>query len=482
MFISEDKVLTNDVELPRFAGMLADCVRRLPRSKTLAWVQPLDSNLSITLEEAEQMMGAFGSVTLLEKNELTDGRPCYIVAAVFRPKLLALCLRWQKKDIEQRPSALIHLLSGLSHFPINLFEIPSDEDLSPDWQAGISKIIEELGRPSSNGCVIGAFIPDLTQGSAHYRRGMRVLAELAYGAQIRRTVECQWIGGIKTVHDARLAHAFALEHGICFDFSLSHSTDEGICPYPKDGAYFPLSFDFRAPASFPSSKDPIEIPRTDPLINKGTFIKEPLPRWRDLRKISQSFEGDQQGIQSRLELSLNRERRAEYLKQLEGDKVKVGEWHKYHVYNWAPPAKKLLRIMHLDTAALKSGYYSPRWLKTVKACLLRLCLLRSRITLCKASELLNFAREQARDRAADRHSLIQFQTASHAYLAEGRQELTADGKALIQELPEGLGTTLEIGSDMASPQAWLSRGPRATWGLTFVIHPWRLSLQRGFTV
>jgi SAM-dependent methyltransferase len=446
VFVAENRLPFEDAHLPLFARALAGSIKELQSATTLVWIQPLGPHLSLTIEEAEQILGAAGAVKLLERDQLSDGRPCYVAVAIPRPKMVGFCLRWRLHDIEDRQDAILRTLDRFdSDRYLHMLELPPEEQFVPSWQRSVGALIRELSVRSAGNCVVGAFLPELPLSYDCYSRSIRCLNDMAGKARLRRVVECMWAGSIKSLGDTRLVHAFARENGIGFDFSLSYSPDEAVRPYLLDGAYFPLSIDPRAPAGVASGTGVVELPRMDRYRDKTLPLSAVIVRWREFKRMREVLEGQERRVLARLKVSLDRQERAAYLKQLEGDSSRVSEWNVYHVYNWAPPPDKLLRIVAVDASALLLSHQLFPWIGRISTKLIRTRLARSHIVLCSGAELMKAAREQAEHRVTDRAGYLRLQITGHAYLADGRKEITADGRALIEEFPEHLGATLDVG-------------------------------------
>ena len=471
LFVAENRLPIEDAHLPLFAKALAGSLEQLPPSHTLVWVQPLGPTLSLTGDEAEQILGATGAIKLLEQDLLTDGRPCYVAAAVPRPKILGFCLRWRLADIEHQQDVIIRALDRVEFARfVHIIEVPGDEKSEVMWQTTVKGLIRKLACRSKGNCVLGAFIPELTDNCDCFSRNVQFVNELACNMKLKQGVECQWVGRMTSVREARLAHAFARDNRIGFDLSLSHSLRESVRPYLQDGAYFPLDIDPRAPSGLGCGSGVVELPRIE------ADTDGPLTGWAEFKRARTMFEAHENRIRDRLDVALDRGKRAAYLKQLEADSTRVREWNIYQVYNWAPPPNKLIRILAVEASTLPLRSQMPSWVRKISN---TLTLSRSHIVLCNARELLKAAREQAMARTADRAGYLGVQITGHAYLEEGRKEVTGDGKALIAELPELLGTTLEIGCGYGLTAALVAERAARYVGLDLSAAPVAIFARKG---
>ena len=69
-----EEMPATDADLISFAPRMARFKSTLVYPQRILWIQPLSPELTLTLEEAEQLLGLVAGVTLLEKDTCLDGR------------------------------------------------------------------------------------------------------------------------------------------------------------------------------------------------------------------------------------------------------------------------------------------------------------------------------------------------------------------------------------------------------------------------
>src|SRR5262249_34520811 len=139
---------------------------------------------------------------------------------------------------------------------------------------------------------------------------------------------------------------------------------------------------------------------------------------------------------AKLQRALDLDRRAAYLRALDGDSGIVARWHEFHVYNWPAPPRAILRLVVYDAADLDRSRSPLRALQD----------LGPRPALMAGDALIAWARSIVDDEVGTAARRRAQQIAAHEYLVSGgRAELTADSERLIERLPPALGCTLEIG-------------------------------------
>jgi hypothetical protein len=218
--------------------------------------------------------------------------------------------------------------------------------------------------------------------------------------------------------------------GLQFDCSLvATSAPANARPYYTSTSYLGQPFDQRAPAFLADADAIVQIPRTPalPLLND------------DRRRIDDLFLERQTDVQQRLVTALNHAGRAEYHARLAEDSSLVRDWHRHHVYNWAPPEPAALRVFECD-ALLLARRANARVQQLVEALAVHPALLPGERFLEVAFDAASALSKGALD------SIRTEQTDAHHYLHEGgRPGLTGDSAQLLPVLPAALGRTLELG-------------------------------------
>lgn len=486
-----DSVPGHTDDLLPFVKRLISCRGALRHPHSVAWIQPVGSDLLLTIEEAEQILGLVAGITVLTQDTLPDGSPCYVLGGTVRQYGVGFCIRW-RGEVLHNLLVLERLTDFLGTQPaalqnsIHFIEPPTVEALTPAWCKGVKLLLDRL-QVGNGKSVFGVYLPStcrltpatldatiklLSDGAgglgsvwskwvkllldrlkggngksalgrllsstcppmlATLDMAMMFLSEELASHGFEDSLRCLWIGRFDATNQAKEILDIAGHYGLDFDFSMESGTDDGIdasTPYLKWGAYHPMDFDLRSPALVTSGMSRlIELPRcpAERVANKAE---------NELSLGQQAFNDIESDLTARLLDALDIERRKDYLQRLENERKFAGQWHYYHVYNWAPPPEKMLGAITLDSEDMEG--IMPRLSQRFEGI--------DETLHCGADMLELFRAEADKRMAAGASELLGSQISAHEYLRTGgRPEVTADGLRLIESMPEQLGRTLEIG-------------------------------------
>jgi SAM-dependent methyltransferase len=391
-----------------FAGEMMRWGGELAPGEWIYWVHPL-TDVPITVDEAEQVIGLAARPELIEKDELLDGRPCLVVAGSVRAEKVATAVAWsldllRDDGVLQSAIGALHRCHPAIRTGLHFLGVPAvatpDEPFVRALRA-LAGVIDVR-----RGARLGVYVDDDRDGLDD---AVRVIEHAFGGTSSAPVVCCQW----RAPHDgsgvAREPRAL-FEH-MRVDCSLLAHADGSDAPYVVERPYLALDFDLRRPAYLRSEGNVVSWPRQ--------AVAAGLVRWCAA------------DIHRRLQPVLERQTQLQYLADLERDRSKVYDWHHYHVYNWAPPASELLSLISCDAREVDILHDA---LKVLPPPL-------------RGDQAVAMAEDIAREGAAvDASRARAAQIAAHEYLASGgRHQITADGEELIARLPDSLGDTLEIG-------------------------------------
>ncbi|HXG12350.1 MAG TPA: class I SAM-dependent methyltransferase [Gemmataceae bacterium] len=467
----------DDADLAAFCRRLVAWASKLTYPEWVVWVQPLGPGLTLTLEEAEQILGLVSGVKLAREESSPSGRRYLVLGGQVRLYAVGFVLRWSRACLESWFRFLGRLSwlwrqHDLARKFVHFIELPSDDAITPRWVNRVHLLLRTLGREVP----FGVFLPRMPFcPERNHTKALRKFTELAETLGVRHRLVCQWVGDVSDTAQTAAVLAFARQHGFTFDFSLSLLAEYPFqpVPYQRNGAYFPLDFDLWKPA-FVSVAPVIEVPRLP-----GKFLKNVGPRfswlWSGTRLQAAPAAVPLSQMIYRLEEALDRPQRRKYLERLKEQPSLCRYWHHYHVYNWAPPPGQVLRVISLDAEDL--GQLG-RWLDAV---VLPEQGLSERPRFPDANAMLGFLRHQAMESISPGpESIRRAQIAAHQYLATGgREKISPDGERLLAMLPASLGRVLELGFGYGLTAERVSSRAAGYYGIDLQTSQARAFRQRG---
>lgn len=420
-----------NVMLPTFAKEVMRWPARLGPASRIYWAHPIgDPSLAaLTSQEIEQLLGVLAAqVNVREESEqlIATGR--------VRPRAMTIAWRWSVRAITSF-RRWRHMLDALTALPpaiisgIHFIELPGPLSVTFRWPARVDHLVRTL-EERAYGVTLGVILPAKVWARATLDKAWRQFREAAPTAGTHVPLHClmapRWDGADRSA----LLHDLARDWGLQFDSSLvATAGSPGERPYYPSTAYVGQPFDQRAPAYLADADAIVQIPRTPAL---------PLLQ-DDGLSIEDVFAERQADVQRRLATALNHVERAAYHARLEQDSSLVHDWHRHHVYNWAPPEPASLRLFECD-AVLLAKHSNARVRERVD-------LLAAHPALLPGERFLELAFDAASALSKGALDAIRAeQTDAHHYLLDGgRPGMTADSAQLLGVLPAALGRTLEIG-------------------------------------
>ena len=392
-----------------FAGEMLRWGQEMSPGEWIYWVHPL-TDVPLTLDEAEQMIGLAASPVIIEKDEVQDGRPCIVVAGRVRAQMTTIAIAWPA-DLLLDDGGLRDVLDEVRRAPacvrtsLHFIGVPPSTASDERFRAGVKALLGVID--VRNGARLGVYV----EHDADSVEPTVARIEEALGVTDGdRLICCQWRAPVRESGAARWTPQ-PLFQRMRIDCSLSAAASAEEAPYVVHRPYVPLGFDLRRPAYVASDGVAVSWPRTPASARTAGWCAA--------------------DVYARLQPVLDRQTQLNYLADLERERSKVHEWHRYHVYNWAPPPADIVRLISCDARQIDALHDVAHAVPSP----------------LRADHAIALAERAARDGAASSASGARAQQiAAHEYLATGgRHEITADGEELIARLPEALGDTLEIG-------------------------------------
>lgn len=425
-----EEIPTTDADLIPFAHKIADLSSTLDYPQRILWIQPLYSELTLTLEEAEQLLGLVAGVTLLEKDTCLDGRDCYVVGGIIRHHATAFGLIWSKKFFKssqtiknefKKIKKYTNLISSAIHF----IELPENTDINQEWMEAVHIFVQEVKKETIEPVIGVCLFRVPKQYDIDFCESLKYLKKIEKIEKLSSGINCQIINAIFDLSDFNSIANFAKKYELIYDFSIDfYSQANNLKPYYQYGSYNPLDFDIRTPSFHPNKNALIEIPHVNGLrLIQGDY--------KNLEKNCISYT---KNTLYRLTTALSRTLRNIYLEQLNFDSKLISMWHYFHVYNWASPPNNILHLLlfKAEDFGLKIS------LKEHNKIIEKYCTYSS-------VRFLEKSQKPVKKTFFDVTSILKDQVDLHQYLGD-RKRLTPDGEKLIELLPEFLGKTLEIGS------------------------------------
>ncbi|NEP09860.1 MAG: methyltransferase domain-containing protein [Symploca sp. SIO2C1] len=419
-----------DAELVSFAQNFFELNASLHYPQRIVWIQPLTPELTLTLEEAEQILGLIAGVTLLEKDTCLDGRECYVVGGTVRQYAMGLGLQWLQKDLykfnKKSDDQVYSWLetSQESSKAIHFIELPENNEIDNDWYTAVSSLIKKLKKQNS-APTLGVSLPRVpTVPDTDFSVALEQLKTIVDSEKITESLACQLVDSEIEVTDSLSILKFAHINKLSFDFSVNHLS--AMLPYFAQGAYIPLEFDLRIPAFYKS--------------HRTTVIE--MPRWNNWISNYCEFNNLQAVFNPeivffyKLAIALNRDIRELYLNQLNSNPELNTIWHYFNVYNWSVNSTKILRFLLISieeylNIKVDFSFFNQGYLK--------------KYDYLNSIDFLNNLRQQSLEYSQpETKTILAEQINYHQYLEN--RTLTPDAEKLIAILPNTLGKTLEIGS------------------------------------
>lgn len=432
-----------DEELLLLARLFRRWGARLPSDECICWIQPRGERMTVTKEEAEQMLGLVADVAVLEDDTLPDGTSCLVTAGRLRRASLGFILTWSRATVGSRSrlDALTRRLAGLGaamRDGVHLLELPPGDPVDARWIAAVSRWLA-AGVWRQADAAFGVYTPTM-QGDVD--AAMQALRAAASAAGLADRLLCHRVSTVSNLDEANAAVDRCRRLGLSFDCSVARWSPRGAATsYIDSAGYQPLECDARVPAATTRLGAPVVLPVADP-----DSLSDPRRDWwarltttperafvQSARTLADIAPG---GRYDRLAVALDRGQRSAYLERLANDRTQVGEWHRYHVYNWAPPPPFLTAGFLIDADALAGRRSRARLLTEVPTA----------PPFATSRRMLEDARAASQQATAPGLAeQRRRQISGHTYLPTGRQTLTADSEQLVARLPAHLGRTLEIG-------------------------------------
>lgn len=451
----------NDGELPAFARVLAGWLADLKFPGAVGWIQPMTSNLSLSLPEMEQLLGLGCGVTLQHEDRLPNGAPCLVTAGVIRQCAAALALRWSIDALAvSRHRVAWRLLTARLCYPLHHYlhfiELPSLNRLTGSWARGVGQLLRALATHATT--PLGIYVRDGNAGlTRNYGPALDRIRKAMREAGLSSSVACQWIDGTRADEATADILDFARQHGIRVDCSLTVEGNHGADsrPYFASGAYAPMPFDLRVPLFYDGHSPVLEMPRLT-----GCLELTRSPEAVNAERLkSELFPSADEAV-NRLVRTLDRARRNPYMAECNDNILRAKEWHDYNVFNWAPPPRRILRLLTFDALTLL-GLGTP-----LGGMLSEVGFSSDGTGYVDACQMLGFLEQQAKEGLSPTASAaLETQVQAHGYLFTGRDRLSGDSEYLIEHLPAHLGRTLELGCGACLAAARLIPRSSSYYGL-----------------
>lgn len=437
--VAEERLPRANVELPDFPERVLEWRHELHTAKALCWQHPLENpNVApVTAEELEQLAGLLAWDVVIEQDQLEAGGTCLVATGRVRATHVALAWRWTFDDVSAW-WRWRRILQGLDMLPrrlkagLHLIE-PARPFPGSRWSARVEHLMATL-RVEAPGSAFGIFIPNPDDAA----EATRVTDQLHRVASSPKGAALSCIAGNLTrVQQSMLFAQLAAAYQMEFDCTVCEPQgDRALLPYIPETAYPAQAFDARVPAYV---RDHARI------MIRYTPIASLLHEFHGADEVS--GEALRQRLESRtaweraeqLKLALDHNKRAEFHLRLEQDPNLVTEWHRHHVYNWAPPLPSPCRLLVMNAAELAVPQ-DPLLAPIVS-------VLDGLQEVMTAQKMFEAARHCAESLSLPSlREVRSVQVEAHRYLSEGgRPSLTADSAEIISVLPERLGSTLELG-------------------------------------
>src|SRR5919202_1452673 len=426
-----EEMPATDADLISFAPRMARFKSTLVYPQRILWIQPLSPELTLTLEEAEQLLGLVAGVTLLEKDTCLDGRDCYVIGGVIRKQAITFGLKWSKHYFKssQTIKKYLHQIleyNNLLNDAIHFIELPENNELSQQWHEALQLFIEELIKKNLQPTLGISLSRVPKHHDTEFWEAFQYLKSIDSTENLPIKITCQIIDKKIDLLDSQAILEFATIHEINYDLSLGISEkNNDLIPYYQYAAYTPLNFDIRTPSFHLTKNTEKEIPHIDGLrLIQGEH--------NNLKQLFASYTTD---TLYRLTVALSRTLRNTYLEQLNLNSDLISMWHYFHVYNWSAPPNNILYLLLFDLEDFLQNFSVDDYKHLEK----ENCIWNS------FDFLKNLRKKSLETAFCDINSILKSQVDLHQYL-EDRTRLTPDGEKLIELLPASLGKTLEIGS------------------------------------
>lgn len=424
-FVQDDRKTASLVEALRSAlARLAVSRQSVPAGVELVWLLPHDRDVPDA--EIEQAFGIIGVVRAIHR--LGGKRPFTAVFGVRRSELLVPLLRWTEAAFASVAAAGSAIGSGQQPLPdcMPAIVLPA---LKPQqaraFAAKAAAVINAYHRGALKDIRECAVIwPQAALADAEpYRPALRELINILPETQWKLSL--QWVEGIPAVNESAAILSLAGEAGVAADATVAVRAQMAgaFAAYDDSLTYYPMPFDLRLPHYGASGASSLMcLPRQDDLT---------LPLAAD------PFGAQVRALVQRLDLALDRQRRAGFQHSVAQGAMHAGGWERHFIYNWKQPSPFWARACVFDA--------TPEMVA-------RLALLGTGFSqACRAVSASAVATMLAETHAADsldRHDNRALQVEAHAYLTD-RLEPSPDALRMAEWLPEAMGDTLEIGSGFA---------------------------------
>lgn len=432
----------SDSDLLAFGRSVLLWRRLLGPHEALWWIQRRSDAMTMTLDEAEQLLGLAAGIDVLEEDRTPDGALCFVIGGPVARCSVGFALHWSRPTLENS-SGMASFCSRLTAMSravaegIHFVELPAGREVPQAWKSGVEHLCRQLvaGRADA---MLGVYS---SAAATDCESAMQTVRDVAGRGGVIDRLSCHRIVGPAALEESAAALERCRRYRLRFDCSLMVDATAAR-PYLEDRGYVPLEFDPRVPSFIAHGESTVVLP-----LHAGAALADPRVAWwsqmtitpeRAYRSAAISMvEAPARHTYDKLVPTLDRSRRAAYLDRLTREPATVVDWHQYHVYNWAPPAAFVTRLLAFDAGDLAAGG------STLRA----LAELADRPPIATARRILDEAGAAARAfTAPDLATQRRRQVAAHAYLAAGgREALTADSEALLAALPDRLGATLELG-------------------------------------
>ncbi|MFQ5653627.1 MAG: hypothetical protein ACE5GW_02715, partial [Planctomycetota bacterium] len=366
--LPRSRLPTSDEGLPAFLRWFSDWGRGLPPGRGVIWIQPKGSQISLTLEEAEQILGHFAGVRLLEEDRVADGSSCLIAGGITRSTSIGFGVHWRLEDLRSDASGSLAGCPAAVRQGIHFVEVPAGGAGEDGWREGVGALLEGLQQAPGEG-TLGLLLESLPPPDDLELLGrLGWLRDRCASFGLAGAPRCLWIERVSGIGESASIIEFARKHGIEFDFFWQEGEPEGNRtsvrprPYSGDGAYHALPFDMRTPRFGPGERFLVEVPALSCGSLGGSvaagdgLVRLLAPLWRRSfpRIVQRSLHPDS-ALPERLIAALDHKRRGEYLRALEEDRSRVSEWHRYHVYNWRPAPGDWVHLFVCRSAGSAGG-------------------------------------------------------------------------------------------------------------------------------
>jgi SAM-dependent methyltransferase len=430
MFPLEQMPIT-DADLIPFAHRMARLRSTLVYPQRILWIQPLSPELTLTLEEAEQLLGLVAGVTLLEKDTCLDGRDCYVIGGIIRKQAITFGLKWstecfKSSQVIKKYLAQVIGYNNLIYDAIHFIELPENNELSQEWREAVDIFLKDLRKKNIQPTLGISLSRVPKQHDTGLWEALKYLQNIESTETIPIKISCQIIDKNFDLSDSQAILEFAKTHKISYDLSLDiYGKNNDLIPYRQYEAYTPLNFDIRTPSFHLTKNAVIEIPHIDGLrLMQG-----------ENNNLNQFLKNYTTETLYRLTVALSRTIRHIYLEQLNLNSDLISMWHYFHVYNWSAPPNHILQLLVFELEDFLQNLSVDDYKNLEKE-----------NWIWNSFEFLNELGKKSLDTVFyDIKFLLKSQVEFHQYL-EDRTTLTPDGEKLIELLPASLGNTLEIGS------------------------------------